>query len=113
MLAAVDLMGSVGFHAIAETLQEEAPRLTRSGRGRCTAPGSRPAAVEWPEELRAAAHAFEEAAEVLEEALTSDDASAAAEPAERAHDTEHELSNGIYSHLAGYAGIGAGEDEHD
>lgn len=105
LLAALNIMDSVGFHDIDEGLRATPQKLEASWLGKTKNARIAVAATTWPKELKPMATAFVDSAGKLQEALEKDDKSGAVAPAKAVHEAQHELSHEAYSYLATKAGL--------
>lgn len=105
LVAALSYIDNVGFHGIATSLTETAPRIDRSWPGLIRNARTAVAAIGWPNEIQPLAERFTGAAGRLAAALDQRDISATAEPAQDLHVAYHALSDAGWAYLAQAAGI--------
>lgn len=98
MLAALIYLDTAGFHGMDEALNTDTPAIEPRWAGATENALVAIRAVDWGA-LQPQADAFIEDATALLEALAADDASAAAEPAAAAHESQHALSHDAYHAL--------------
>ena len=112
VLAALTHIDNVGFHGIATNLTGASPKIDRNWSGLIRNARIAVAAIEWPDEIQAAAERFTAAAGQLADALDQRDTDATADPAKELHVAYHALSDAGWSHLASTANIPQEEKVH-
>ena len=114
-LAAISFMDAAGLHAIDTAINEE-KTIPADAQAKAVKLESVLAGADWPEELEDEAEAVEAALRELAEALDAEapDMAKAGAAAEKAHETSHDFSGLVWSHLREEAGLeveeGAGHD---
>ncbi len=104
ILAAIDIIDTTGFHDMSEeieaaqTMAEVSPRNL----GKVQKALIVTLAVAWPKDLAGAAVLFEDSAQALVDALTSEDLAAAKTAAAEVHNTQHDLSHVVYEWLSAH-----------
>jgi len=100
MLAALYISDNAGLHGMDEELHKPGATVNARWLGTVQHAHTAVASVEWPEEIKSKAVSFQDAAKRLADAIARDDATAAAQPAKDAHDTQHDLSREGWAYLA-------------
>lgn len=110
MLAAIDIIDSAGFHAMAEEIAEASSMEEVSPRSAGRVENARIAAtvVEWPGELSGTARAFRADAQALVAALEAGELEAAREASGAIHGSQHDFSHAAYEFFAANAGAAGG-----
>jgi hypothetical protein len=105
------LMDTAGFHGMDERLNDGG-QIEGGDAGVVNRVGRVVAVVDWPEDLKAQAEAFQTVLTQYAEALSNDDVEAAKPLATQTHEQQHDLSHAIAGWLSGDSEHGQ-EHDHD
>ncbi|MDQ6751843.1 MAG: hypothetical protein M3017_00140 [Actinomycetota bacterium] len=112
MIAVLSHIDSAGFHGIDMALGGATPTIDPSWSSHTHNARIAVAAIPWPDELRARAKSFADAAARLAAALDRGETMAAAAPAREVHAAWHTLSSAGWNFLAKTVGIQGEANTH-